>query len=106
MSPLTPYGEQIADEIRELIRQGVKTSEIISRKDFPLQLVKDIKAEELDLQRRNDRAKVRQGQSEHMNRKREIHHQAFLKRMGADKKSTASPSENNSVAPAPVSNEG
>lgn len=70
------------DEVTELIRSGVKTSEIISKYKYPANIVKDVKARELELDKELSRKKTKADNEQHMRNKKEHHHREFLKRLG------------------------
>lgn len=70
------------NEIRGLIRMGKKTSEIINMNKWPVDVIKAIKSEELENNKKQDRKRVEGDAQMHMAAKRELHHQRFLDRMG------------------------
>ena len=76
--------QEAKEHIRGLIRQGYKTSEIVALSNHPLDLIKDVKSEELENDKKIERESKRQDQIKHMVGKREKHHKAFLKRIGQD----------------------
>lgn len=76
--------DQIFAEIRKFIREGHKTSVIIAETRFPMELVKQIKGEEFTLELKARREKEKTDQQEYLQRKKEMHHRNFLKRVGVD----------------------
>lgn len=92
------------EEIRSLIRKGMKTSEINSLGKWPLELIKDVKSEELENDKKQARQQARTDQIKHMQAKRAKHQEAFLKRMGQDPNKVTPnpvvPAGSNAMAPA------
>lgn len=74
--------DAIREQIRGHIRSGMKTSEITAKFKFPLEVIKEVKSEELEREKQLARDKVKEDQNRHMQYKREKHHRAFLERMG------------------------
>lgn len=72
------------EEIRNLIRNGMKTSQIIASNRFSMEEIKNIKSEELEKQKKEERDRLNAEAEKHMEIKKELHHQRFLKRLGIE----------------------
>jgi organic radical activating enzyme len=72
----------VKDQIYNLIRSGMKTSEISAQFRYPLEIIKEVKSNFLEEEKKRDRDSQREAQLKHMANKREIHHQRFLDRIG------------------------
>lgn len=77
------------EKIRALIKNGVKTSEIVAMGNWSVEDIKKIKSQELEAQKQADRDRVKNQSEEHMAHKKELHHTRFLKRLGIDPESEA-----------------
>lgn len=75
----------VKDQIYNLIRSGMKTSEISAQFSYPLEIIKEVKSNFLEEEKKRDRDSQREAQLKHMANKREIHHQRFLDRIGQSK---------------------
>lgn len=74
--------EEIKEDIRTRIRGGVKTSQIINESGYPMELIKTVKSQELENDKRIAREQLKAQQNAHMANKREKHYQSFLSRIG------------------------
>lgn len=76
-------------EVRELIRSGKKTSEIIASTRYPVEFIKGIKSEELVNDKKIDRANLDE-QQERANEARRIRQdEAFMKKYNLNKPENA-----------------
>lgn len=74
--------KRVKEQIYNLIRSGMKTSEISAQFNYPLNIIKDVKSEYLEDEKKKDRQNKREDQLKHMENKRNLHHQRFLDRIG------------------------
>lgn len=72
----------IKDRIYNLIRSGMKTSEISAECGYPLHIIKDVKSQFIEDEKKREREAKREESLKHMARKRDLHHQRFLERIG------------------------
>ena len=91
--------EEMIVDIRELIRLGHKTSWIIANTAYPVDLIKAVKSEELELDKENAREKERKYQADRAARKKVQAHRAFLIRMGVSPDRAQMPPEPNYEVP-------
>jgi len=72
------------EEIRALIRQGKKTSAIIAMDKWPTDLIKAVKSEEFENDKKLAKEKEIADQKAYLAKKREINRKRFLKKLGQD----------------------
>lgn len=70
------------EEIRDLIRKGNKTSAIIGLGKWPVDMIKAVKSEELENDKKIAREADKQAVLDHNAAKRKKHHERFLDSLG------------------------
>ena len=90
----------VKDQIYNLIRSGMKTSEISAQFGYPLEIIKDVKSDYIEEEKKRDRDSIREESLKHMARKRELHHQRFLDRIGQKQEGVQENLPVEAVAPA------
>jgi UDP-N-acetylglucosamine 2-epimerase len=74
--------EDQKEEIRQLIRKGMKTSEIINLGKYPIDIVKRVKSEEIANDAKIKRELEKENQMRYIEGKQKKAHESFLRRIG------------------------